>query len=203
MSELKMILEAKKKEKKQTKMLPELHRLDDMIEDFVQKLEDKINGYKGDNPVFVKKAHQMLGDMSKEYSEFLAALRAIVNAVDRKGLVLPKEKSFGKVRDINSRKGQDEDPNAPPEDDEVEVGSPPEEKPKGVKEALLIEKKCKKKTKLAEVMGTRSRLKKIKIIKSNPNFKDKAFQKYQKTGFANVSDKELDRLWLKIHKAKI
>ena len=72
--------------------------------------------------------------MSKEYSEFIFALRAIVNAVDRKGQVLPKEKPFGKVRDVNSRHSPLEN-----QDDEVEVGDGPEEEPEkkgGIKEAL-------------------------------------------------------------------
>lgn len=140
MSKLKDVLnEAKKKD---SKMLPELHALDDTIEKFIQKLEDKINKIK-DNPIFVKKAFQLLGDMSKEYSEFMFALRAIVNAVDRKGLVLPKEKPIGRVRDVNSRH-RSPDENQP---DPEEAGMEPEEgqdqapPPKGVKEALLIEGK--------------------------------------------------------------
>jgi hypothetical protein len=51
-----------------------------------------------DNPVFVKKAHQLLADMSKEYSEFILALRSIVNAVDQEGerfYLLLKNKSQG------------------------------------------------------------------------------------------------------------
>ena len=133
--------EAEKKKKKESKkMLPELHALDDKCEDFIQKLEGKINGVK-DNPIFVKKAHQLLGDMSKEYSEFIAALRAIVNAVDRKGMSLPKERIIGKVRDVNSKIGAAEDAQA-----NLEGQPPPEEEapPKGgVKEALTIDAKKK------------------------------------------------------------
>lgn len=137
MSKLKDVLnEAKKKD---SKMLPELHALDDTIEKFIQKLEDKINKIK-DNPIFVKKAFQLLGDMSKEYSEFMFALRAVVNAVDRKGMVLPQEKPVGKVRDINSRFRAGDENQTPPEEEGEEA--PPEEgeeappKKKGIKEAL-------------------------------------------------------------------
>lgn len=144
MSKIKEALnEAEKEEKKKGKqMLPELHALDDKIEDFIQKLEGKINGVK-DNPIFVRKAHQLLGDMSKEYSEFLAALRAIVNAVDRKGQVLPKENPIGKVRDINSR-FRSSDENRPDQEGEEggeeEVGPEGEIPPKkGIKEALIFE----------------------------------------------------------------
>jgi hypothetical protein len=124
---------AKKKESSSKKMLPELHALDDKIEDFIQKLEEKINGVK-DNPIFVKNAFQLLGDMSKEYSEFIFALRAIVNAVDRKGQVLPKEKPIGSVRDVNSNRSP-----FPDQDQEVDVGSPPgEEEQSKLKEALEV-----------------------------------------------------------------
>lgn len=91
-----------------TKMLKKLHSLDDSIEDFIDDLEDKINSTK-DNPVFIKRAHQLLANMSKEYSEFIMALRAIVNAVDRKGQTLPKIDRFeSKVRDVNSNDGSDD-----------------------------------------------------------------------------------------------
>ena len=143
MSKLKDVLnEAKKGD---SKMLPELHSLDDTIEKFIQKLEEKINKIK-DNPIFVRKAFQLLGDMSKEYSEFMFALRAVVNAVDRKGMVLPTEKPVGKVRDINSRfRAGDENQPPPPEGDEEEA--PPTsaaeakapKKNKGLKEALTID----------------------------------------------------------------
>jgi len=122
MSKIKQALHEAEKKNGKKKMLPELHALDDKIEDFIQKLEDRINGVQ-DNPIFVQKAHQLLGDMSKEYSEFIFALRAIVNAVDRKGQVLPKEKVIGRVRDINSRhRSPDEN-----QDQEVDVGDPAEE----------------------------------------------------------------------------
>lgn len=130
----------KNKKKEKPKMLPELHALDDRIEEFIQKLEDKINAVK-DNPIFVKKAFALLGDMSKEYSEFIAALRAIVNAVDRKGMSLPKEKPLSRVRDVNARHRDPEDDTPPPPE---EGAIPPPEgglPPKGVKEALTFEKK--------------------------------------------------------------
>ena len=139
MSKLKEVLNEAKKENK--KMLPDLHSLDDTIETFIQKLEDKINAVK-DNPIFVRKAHQLLGDMSKEYSEFMFALRAIVNAVDRKGLVLPKEKPVGKVRDINSRfrAGDENQDNGNGEDIGPEGEVETEDQPKSkIKEALYFD----------------------------------------------------------------
>lgn len=95
------------------KMLKQLHVLDDEIENFIGKLEDEIMGME-DNPVFIKKAHQLIADMSKEYSEFIMALRSIVNAVDRKGQVLPAiGKPESKVRDVldgaNSSNGPKEE----------------------------------------------------------------------------------------------
>jgi hypothetical protein len=134
--------EAEKKKKEKPKMLPKLHALDDRIEEFIQELEDKISAVK-DNPIFVKKAFALLGDMSKEYSEFIAALRAIVNAVDRKGMSLPKEKPISRVRDINARHRDPEDEVAPPPENGA---MPPEDgamPPKGVKEALTFEHKKK------------------------------------------------------------
>lgn len=144
MSKIKDALHEAEKKNGSKKMLPELHALDDKIEDFIQKLEKKINDVK-DNPIFVRNAHQLLGDMSKEYSEFMFALRAIVNAVDRKGFALPKEKPIGRVRDINSRHRSPDENQPDPEDvegeEEVEDAPPPK---KGVKEALTLEpKKCK------------------------------------------------------------
>jgi hypothetical protein len=138
MSKIKTVLnEAEKEKKGKSKMLPKLHTLDDSIEAFIQELENKINGVK-DNPIFQRNAHQLLGDMSKEYSEFIFALRAIVNAVDRKGQVLPKEKPIGRIRDVNSKiKPPDEEGGVvPPEGSESEDGVPP----KGVKEALIMDK---------------------------------------------------------------
>lgn len=114
-----LLLEAKKEDngKKTGKMLSKLHDLDDKIEDFINDLEDQIIAVE-DNPVFVKKAHQLLADMSKEYSEFIMALRAIVNAVDRKGQILPAfDKPESKVRDIM------DGGNEPPPEEEL----PPEE----------------------------------------------------------------------------
>lgn len=148
MSKIKDALNEAEKEKKNNgkKMLPKLHALDDGIEDFIQELEKKINDVK-DNPIFVRKAHQLLGDMSKEYSEFMFALRAIVNAVDRKGMVLPKEKPIGRVRDVNSRhRAPDEnqpDPEEAGAEEEQEGQAPPPPPPKGVKEALTLDSKKK------------------------------------------------------------
>lgn len=89
-------------DKNSGKMLKKLHVLDDEIESFIGKLEDEIMGIE-DNPVFIKKAHQLIADMSKEYSEFIMALRSIVNAVDRKGQILPAiGKPESKVRDVLS-----------------------------------------------------------------------------------------------------
>jgi hypothetical protein len=155
--------EAKKDKKKEGKMLKKLHALDDQIEDFVDGLEDEIMAVE-DNPMFVKKAHQLLADMSKEYSEFIMALRAIVNAVDRKEKVLPAfEKQESKVRDIMDGQGNGPPPSEeepPPEEEEL----PPEEeddggddeyelkvakkggkKKKGVKEALEMDEAIDKK----------------------------------------------------------
>lgn len=108
---------AKKSKPKEGKMLAKLHSLDDTIEDFIDQLEEKIIEVQ-DNPVFVKKAHQLLADMSKEYSEFIVALRAIVNAVDRKEKIVPAfEKTESRVRDV-----LDGQSNGPPENGEPEEG---------------------------------------------------------------------------------
>lgn len=107
-------------EAREGKMLKKLHVLDDQIEDFIDVLEDEIMGVEG-NPVFVKKAHQLLADMSKEYSEFIVALRAIVNAVDRKEKILPAfEKQESRVRDVLDGAGAGGE-ETPPEE------TPPEE----------------------------------------------------------------------------
>ena len=137
----------KKNEKKNgNKMLDGLHSLDDQIEGFIDNLEDKINATE-DNPVFVKKAHQLLADMSKEYSEFIMALRAIVNAVDRKGQVLPTFDQFGsKVRDVNSNAG-----NEMPEEQGQEEEPPPEEEEGGDEEFVIAKKDKKKKEKKSPV----------------------------------------------------
>ena len=139
MSKIKDALnEAAKKKSEPKKMLPKLHALDDTIEKFIQELEGKINAVK-DNPIFVRNAHQLLGDMSKEYSEFMFALRALVNACDRKGMTLPKEKPIGRVRDINSRHRSPDENQPDPEDaaDEEAEEAPP--KKSGIKEALTID----------------------------------------------------------------
>jgi hypothetical protein len=135
--------EVKKADPKKGKMLKKLHILDDQIEDFIDSLEDEIIAVE-DNPVFVKKAHQLLADMSKEYSEFIVALRAIVNAVDRKEKILPAfEKQESRVRDVldgQGNGGMEDGEEAPPEetppkekDDEYELKVA---KKGGVKEAL-------------------------------------------------------------------
>ena len=134
----------KEKAPKKGKMLKQLHVLDDQIEDFIDKIEDEIMAVE-DNPVFVKKAHQLLADMSKEYSEFIVAIRAIVNAVDRKEKILPAfEKQESRVRDVLDGQGNGsmDDGGQPP----AEEAAPPEEKDDeyelkvakkgGVKEAL-------------------------------------------------------------------
>jgi len=134
--------------KREGKMLKQLHVLDDQIEDFIDSLEDEIIAVEG-NPVFVKKAHQLLADMSKEYSEFIVALRAIVNAVDRKEKIIPAfEKQESRVRDVLDGQGNgpvgDEAPppegdEAPPEktDDEYELKVA--KKGGKIKEALLMD----------------------------------------------------------------
>lgn len=152
-----ILQEAKKKNGKKNesngkngKMLKKLHELDDKIEEFVDSLEDEIMATE-DNPMFIKKANQLLADMSKEYSEFIMALRAIVNAVDRKGKILPAfEKQESRVRDVLDGadgpppEGEEPPPPAeeepPPEeeggDDEFELKVAKKDKKKGVKEAL-------------------------------------------------------------------
>ncbi len=152
------LLEAKNGNgKKKGKFLGKLHELDDKIEDFVDNLEDEIMKVE-DNPMFVKKAQQLLADMSKEYSEFIMALRSIVNAVDRKEKVLPSfEKQESKVRDIRDGAGNAPPPEGeedlppegeedlPPDDEggddefELKIGKKDKKKKKkGVKEALEI-----------------------------------------------------------------
>lgn len=128
-----LLAEAKKKakngngngngKKKNGKMLKKLHELDDRIEEFIDGLEDEIINVE-DNPMFVKKASQLLADMSKEYSEFIVALRAIVNAVDRKEKVLAAfDKTESRVRDVLDGAGK----NGPPPPNNGEEEPPPEE----------------------------------------------------------------------------
>jgi hypothetical protein len=117
------------KKKREGKMLKQLHVLDDRIEDFIDELEDEIINVQ-DNPVFVKKAHQLLADMSKEYSEFIVALRSIVNAVDRKEKILPAfEKQESRVRDVldGQNNGPPENGEPPPEGEEGGEEAPPKE----------------------------------------------------------------------------
>lgn len=147
-----ILQEAKKKESKKNKnnnnkskngkngkMLKGLHDLDDKIEDFIDKLEGEIIKVE-DNPMFVKKAHQLLADMSKEYAEFIVALRAIVNAVDRKGKILPAfEKQESRVRDVLDGAG-----NGPPPKEEEPEELPPEEEEDNGEDEFVIAKKDKK-----------------------------------------------------------
>jgi len=135
---------------KKGKMLGKLHDLDDKIEDFIDSLEDEIMSAE-DNPVFIKKAQQLLADMSKEYSEFIMALRAIVNAVDRKGQVLMSvDKPESRIRDVMDGQG-----NGPPpgqeEEEVVEEELPPEEEEDDEFE-LKVAKKGKKKSPVKEAL---------------------------------------------------
>lgn len=132
-NKLRSILESKDQTKK--KFLKKLHTLDDGIEDFISELEDEILSVE-DNPMFIKKANQLLADMSKEYSEFISALRSIVNAVDRKSQVLASfDKTESKVRDIMSGGGND--PAAEADVEEIVVDEPETDKKSSpVKEAL-------------------------------------------------------------------
>lgn len=127
---IKDVLSEEKKGK--TKYLPKLHQLDDSIEDFIQSLEKEINKSETDNPIFVRKAHQLIADMNKEYSEFIAALRSIVNAIDREGFSLPENPVISKVRDVNKNGGPEETMDAQPEGEVEEEPGPKN----GVKEAL-------------------------------------------------------------------
>lgn len=136
-----------KSNKREGKMLKKLHDLDDYIEDFIDQLETEIINVE-DNPMFVKKAHQLLADMSKEYSEFIMALRSIVNAVDRKEKILPAfEKQESRVRDILDGQGNGPEPDEdlPPEDEDL----PPEEddEDSGDEFELKVAKKKNKKKK--------------------------------------------------------
>lgn len=121
----KALIEAKEK------MLPKLHKLDDTIEDFIKELEKKINAV-DDNPVWQRNAHQLLADMSKEHGEFILALRAVVNAVDREGMMIPKQKGNWNVRDVNSNR------NSSPDNEEGETETPSEDEE--VKESIIRKK---------------------------------------------------------------
>jgi predicted nucleic acid-binding Zn-ribbon protein len=152
------VLSEASNKKREGKMLRKLHMLDDTIEDFMDELEDGIISVE-DNPVFVKKAHQLLADTSKEYSEFIIALRAIVNAVDRKEKILPAfEKKESRVRDVldgagnNSMEDEPEEQEAQPEKDnsgndeyELKVSRKDDKKKSGVKEALEMDENIDKK----------------------------------------------------------
>ncbi|MBW2966336.1 hypothetical protein KY342_04500, partial [Candidatus Woesearchaeota archaeon] len=149
----KTLLEVAKKEnksknkenvkKKNGKMLKKLHALDDRIEEFIDVLEDEIMTVE-DNPMFVKKAHQLLADMSKEYSEFIMALRAIVNAVDRKGQILPSfDKQESRVRDVLDGQGN----GPPPAEEEAPLEEEPPEEEEDDEEFVIAKKGSKKKKK--------------------------------------------------------
>ena len=146
----KALLEEKKEKtskKKNGKMLSRLHELDDKIEEFIDGLENEINVIE-DNPMFVKKAHQLLANMSKEYSEFIMALRSVVNAVDRKGQMLPMFDRFeSKIRDIRDGMKDEQEPPPMPDESEEEEDDDGEfiiakkdnkkkKKKNGIKEAL-------------------------------------------------------------------
>jgi len=132
--------------KREGKMLRKLHVLDDTIEDFIDELEDGIMSVE-DNPVFVKKAHQLLADMSKEYSEFIVALRAIVNAVDRKEKILPAfEKQESRVRDVLDGAGGPQGPEGeeePSPEDDSETPPPEDDKEDDEYELKVAKKKLK------------------------------------------------------------
>ncbi len=136
----------KNEKKNGKKMLNQLHALDDQIEEFIDGLENKIMEV-DDNPVFVKKAQQLLADMSKEYSEFIMALRAVVNSVDRKGQMLPSrdDRFEGKVRDVNANVGNEEE--APPPEE-----APPEEEEGGDEEFVIAKKDKKSKSAVKEAL---------------------------------------------------
>lgn len=138
--------------KKKGKMLSKLHALDDQIEDFIDGVEDEIMAVE-DNPVFVKKAHQLLADMSKEYSEFIMALRAIVNAVDRKEKILPAfEKQESRVRDVLDGQGNGPMDNGeePPEDGGEEA--PPDGEETDDEYELKVARKGGKKSPVKEAL---------------------------------------------------
>ena len=93
----KVLKEGKEKPKQKTgKMLSKLHTLDDTIDSFLGELEDEINKTEG-NPVFIKRCHALMASMTKEYSEFINALRSVVNAVDRKSKIITV---FDKIESI-------------------------------------------------------------------------------------------------------
>jgi hypothetical protein len=124
MSLRKALNEVKKDNKKNGKMLNQLHDLDNKIEDFIQKLEAKIDAVK-DNPTFQQKAHNLLADMSREYAEFIIALRAVVNAVDRKSQIVPKwERQPSKIRDVHKDDGngmEEPPPEAEPKEESTKL----------------------------------------------------------------------------------
>ena len=81
------------------KMKPQLHKLDDAIEKFIENIEKEVDAIE-DNPVFQRKMNQMIVDMSKEHSEFIMALRAVVAALDRGSQVIPMKKPEAIARGV-------------------------------------------------------------------------------------------------------
>lgn len=101
------------------KMKPKLHKLDNTIEKFIEDIEKQIDDIE-DNPVFQRKINQLLVDMSKEHSEFIMALRAIVAALDRGAQVIPLVKPEAIAKGVK----QDLEQFQPNEDEEeIEVDS--------------------------------------------------------------------------------
>lgn len=104
----KALIESKENynESKSSKMLKRLHSLDEIIDDFIDELEDEICKTE-DNPMFVKKCNELLANLSKEHNEFFGALRSVVSAVDRKSKIVPFFKKMeSKVRDVRSNSSE-------------------------------------------------------------------------------------------------
>jgi hypothetical protein len=106
MNKLKSFLLNEQEENRNCKMMNKLHQLDLTIEQFIQELESEVNDI-DDNPMFTKKCHQLIAEMSKEYAEFMAALRSIVHAIDRKMQIVPFFDAESKIRDIRSMEGEE------------------------------------------------------------------------------------------------
>jgi len=101
------------------KMKPKLHKLDNTIEKFIEDIEKQIDDIE-DNPVFQRKINQLLVDMSKEHSEFIMSLRAIVAALDRGAQMIPLRKPEAVVKGVKQ-----DDPQFQPDgaEEEIEVDS--------------------------------------------------------------------------------
>lgn len=106
------------------KMKPKLHKLDTTIEKFIEDIEKQIDGIE-DNPVFQRKINQLLVDMSKEHSEFIMSLRAIVAALDRGAQMIPQRKPEAVVKGVKQDNpqfqegGAEVDPEIEVDNDEV------------------------------------------------------------------------------------